>query len=394
MLLLAAGLKFLHNKNIIHRDLKPQNLLLSSRDQRKAVLKIADFGFARFVDPQSVVHTLCGSPLYMVIYSTCPLCMIVVFVHWYSKLNSVTYVQAPEILLCQPYDGKADLWSVGAILYEMLTGSPPFNVRTHIELVRLLVTEQVRYPKNLNVSAECLDLLQSLLKKNKDERISWHDFFRHPFISGTQPTLPPSMPTSIPVTTRAIDIPKGNKINDNHRNRDRRETIGSAPTNVGIFPASSSPMPISPISASLPMHKIFHMGNTPNTTTALINRSPPNYLPGNSSPILGIPRESREPSSISPPNYMRSPTSFGENFGWPSEIRKPKTNPFKESLDLPSPKASIPPSPMSSFPTNVNEVNIILQSHPPLPHSQVLSLIVYIYPFQFTEWVNIHRGFI
>lgn len=99
-------------------------------------VKIADFGFARFIEPQSVASTLCGSPLYMVIARLPRLllqCLLIC---------PCTLSQAPEVLLCQPYDAKADLWSVGVILYEMLTGSPPFNVRTHIELVRLLVSEQ------------------------------------------------------------------------------------------------------------------------------------------------------------------------------------------------------------------------------------------------------------
>lgn len=61
----ASGLHFLRMKNIIHRDLKPQNLLLSDKSETP-VLKIADFGFARFIDTQSMAETLCGSPLYMV----------------------------------------------------------------------------------------------------------------------------------------------------------------------------------------------------------------------------------------------------------------------------------------------------------------------------------------
>lgn len=74
---LAAGLKVLRENHLVHRDLKPQNLLLSSGDNN-SVLKIADFGFARSLQPRGLAETLCGSPLYM----------------------------APEIMQLQKYDAK------------------------------------------------------------------------------------------------------------------------------------------------------------------------------------------------------------------------------------------------------------------------------------------------
>lgn len=80
------------------RDLKPQNLLLST-SKSGALLKIADFGFARNLQPQGLAETLCGSPLYM----------------------------APEILQFQRYDAKADLWSVGTILFELVVGECLFE---------------------------------------------------------------------------------------------------------------------------------------------------------------------------------------------------------------------------------------------------------------------------
>lgn len=70
--------------------------------------KLADFGFARLLAAESMATTLCGSPLYM----------------------------APEILRGDRYDAKADLWSLGAILYELITSRPPFRAQNHIELLR------------------------------------------------------------------------------------------------------------------------------------------------------------------------------------------------------------------------------------------------------------------
>lgn len=63
---LTSALKVLWENNLIHRDLKPQNLLLQNDTKNGLVLKIADFGFARYVEPSDLAETLCGSPLYMV----------------------------------------------------------------------------------------------------------------------------------------------------------------------------------------------------------------------------------------------------------------------------------------------------------------------------------------
>eukprot|EP01083_Nonionella_stella_P062681 162986_1 len=152
---LASGLLYVRNRNLIHRDLKPQNLLLSEGpDGSLATLKIADFGFARYIQPESLAATLCGSPLYM----------------------------APEILKVQKYDAKADLWSVGTILFEMVTGKPPFNAATHYELIKKIEHGMLRFPAEVKISANLLDLLQRLLKRNPMQRMSFDQFFCHPFV--------------------------------------------------------------------------------------------------------------------------------------------------------------------------------------------------------------------
>ncbi|KAH7337686.1 kinase-like domain-containing protein [Rhizoctonia solani] len=178
---LSSAMKFLRARDLIHRDVKPQNLLLSpanSVDEYACVgkggwipgpvgtpiLKVADFGFARILPNASMAETLCGSPLYM----------------------------APEILRYEKYDAKADLWSVGAVVYEAAVGRPPFRAQNHIELLKKIDHARSRVhfpdedPKNADaiargdlipVSAAVKSLIRSLLKRKSVERKSFDDFF-------------------------------------------------------------------------------------------------------------------------------------------------------------------------------------------------------------------------
>lgn len=167
---LSSALEFLRSKSLVHRDIKPQNLLLCppvhSRSRFEAdgykglwelpILKIADFGFARFLPSTSLAATLCGSPLYM----------------------------APEILRAESYNAKADLWSVGAVLYEMSAGKPPFRASNHIELEKVITrnNDRIKFPASAQVPEELKSLIKSLLRNKQTERISFNEFFNNPLI--------------------------------------------------------------------------------------------------------------------------------------------------------------------------------------------------------------------
>ncbi|KAH1085436.1 hypothetical protein AAZX31_07G047000 [Glycine max] len=160
---LAAGLQVLQEKNLIHRDLKPQNLLLATT-AATPVMKIGDFGFARSLTPQGLADTLCGSPYYM----------------------------APEIIENQKYDAKADLWSVGAILYQLVIGRPPFDGNSQLQLFQnILASTELHFPPDaLKVlHSDCLDLCRNLLRRNPDERLTFKAFFNHNFLREPRPTM-------------------------------------------------------------------------------------------------------------------------------------------------------------------------------------------------------------
>ncbi|CDR36410.1 CYFA0S01e01266g1_1 [Cyberlindnera fabianii] len=170
---LSSALEFLRSKNLVHRDIKPQNLLLSppvfeqeTFDSKGFVglpdlpiLRIADFGFARFLPNTSLAETLCGSPLYM----------------------------APEILNYQKYTAKADLWSVGAVLYEMCVGKPPFRASNHMELFNKIkkAKDKIHFPSAIShtIDPEIKRLICSLLKFEPTERMGFAEFFDNEIVN-------------------------------------------------------------------------------------------------------------------------------------------------------------------------------------------------------------------
>lgn len=90
---------------------------------------------------------------------------------------------APEILLKNRYDAKADLWSIGVILYECLFGKAPYSSKTLQELLEKIKRKQkIDIPKNSKISQECEDLLSRLLNHCPEKRISFEDFFNHDFL--------------------------------------------------------------------------------------------------------------------------------------------------------------------------------------------------------------------
>ncbi|XP_072963228.1 serine/threonine-protein kinase ATG1a [Typha angustifolia] len=156
---LAEGLKVLRENNLIHRDLKPQNLLLTTSVENP-LLKIADFGFARYLMPQGLADTICGSPLYM----------------------------APEIMQDRKYDAKADLWSIGIILFQLVTGNLPFDGKTHYQLFqRIMASDDLQFPPTVlaDLHPDCIDLCRGLLRRNPVERLAFEEFFNHGFMAAT-----------------------------------------------------------------------------------------------------------------------------------------------------------------------------------------------------------------
>ncbi|CAH2980798.1 unnamed protein product [Chilo suppressalis] len=194
---LAEAMRAIHAKGIVHRDLKPQNILLTHNvapprtpHPSEMTLKIADFGFARFLEEGNMAVTLCGSPMYM----------------------------APEVIMSLKYDAKADLWSLGTIVYQCLTGKAPFQATTPHELKAFYENSVDLQPKMpAGTSPELCNLLIGLLRRNPRERMPFEAFFNHPFLqrprytstgtSGVPSAAPMSRVASAPRVTAPAPAP-------------------------------------------------------------------------------------------------------------------------------------------------------------------------------------------
>ncbi len=113
---------------------------------------IADLGFAKQLEQEkSLAETQCGTPLYM----------------------------APEVLEGKNYDSKVDVWSLGAVFYEMLTGFTPFTGTSKEDLKKNLKAGSYRFPKNIKLTVQGLEFLNCCLQYDPTQRMSWEQLLNH-----------------------------------------------------------------------------------------------------------------------------------------------------------------------------------------------------------------------
>ncbi|RZC35167.1 aurora kinase A [Asbolus verrucosus] len=150
---IADALRYCHTKKVIHRDIKPENLLICAKGQ----IKIADFGWSVHA-PSSRRTTLCGTLDYL----------------------------PPEMVMGKTHNEKVDLWSLGVLCFEFLTGKPPFEAVSYEESYRNISKAYYKFPPYVSEGAQ--DLIKRLLVVNPNKRLELDEVLRHPWIVAHAPS--------------------------------------------------------------------------------------------------------------------------------------------------------------------------------------------------------------
>ena len=152
---------FLHNMNppIIHRDIKPENVLLNDG----IVAKLTDFGWSNYIQEEKERKTVCGTPIYL----------------------------APEIIKEQGHDERVDIWCIGVLLFELITGKVPFHGPDIESLKSNILHLKIVWPKEMNPDAK--DLISKILKLDPNQRLPLEDMLKHPFFLKYFPDAPSAL---------------------------------------------------------------------------------------------------------------------------------------------------------------------------------------------------------
>ena len=149
---------FLHNMDppIIHRDIKPENVLL----HEGFVAKLTDFGWSNYIQEDKERKTVCGTPIYL----------------------------APEIIKETGHDERVDIWCIGVLLFELITGKVPFQGNDIETLKNNILHLKINWPNEMDPNAR--DLISKILKIDPDERLTLEEIIQHEFFLKDFPDAP------------------------------------------------------------------------------------------------------------------------------------------------------------------------------------------------------------
>ncbi|XP_062917958.1 serine/threonine-protein kinase 33 isoform X2 [Mobula hypostoma] len=174
---LASAIAYLHKNDIVHRDLKLENILVknienSSELDMKLNIKVTDFGLSvqkGGVGSDKMLQATCGTPMYM----------------------------APEVLSAHQYTQQCDTWSIGVIMYTLLSGVPPFVASSEEKLAELINRGELRFDSSVlqEISDGAKDVLSRLLKVDPAHRITANELLDNPWVTGdtTAAQRPPNV---------------------------------------------------------------------------------------------------------------------------------------------------------------------------------------------------------
>ena len=179
---IAPALEFMHSKNIIHRDIKLENILLNfntypnipKNGKRPQALKFSEkslnkdfsakitgLNFSKDLIQDNMGSTILGTPLYM----------------------SPDVVERLDNKTNKKYNTSADLWSLGVITYELLTGTTPFVGSKYEEVFQNIEKGSYKLPKKLKPSIEIISFINGLLQYYPEKRYDWEQIKQHPFLT-------------------------------------------------------------------------------------------------------------------------------------------------------------------------------------------------------------------
>lgn len=202
---IISAIHFCHEQNVVHRDLKPENIVYRVDDDGTDQLVIIDFGDAKIVQDTEMYNEFVGTAFYL----------------------------PPEIIRDRKgWELKmSDMWSIGIIAYVLMTGRPPFHGKSHKDILKNIIKQDLKFPKNNKLTDSAKSFIRKLCEKTTRKRYSAKQALKHKFLNGGSSTksLAPEVMTQLQSYHKACLLKRVLvKLGTENLKRDRKDLLQEA----------------------------------------------------------------------------------------------------------------------------------------------------------------------